>query len=342
MPSGPARWIVGLGLALATTGLPGCRAEPVRAQAELLGTVCVITVYDSVPDQVLQGALDVVRDVHRKMSRQEPDSEVTRINQAAGLASVPVSEETFEVVRKGLEYGKLTGGAFDVTVGPLVSLWGIGTPEARVPSAEEIRAALDLVDYREVVLDPDVWSVYLRRKGMALDLGGIAKGYAADRAAAYLLEHGVHRAILDFGGNIYTLGTPRDRAVWRIGIQDPHGTRGTPMGIVEVGSTSVVTSGAYERYFESGGVRYHHILDTTTGYPARGVLSTTVVCRSSTDADALSTSLFVLGPERGLELARSLPGVEAMVITEDGKVHATQGLAAILRITQTAYRLSPS
>lgn len=335
------RAAVGLAALLSAAMSTACTSaptEPVRRQQFLLGTICTVSVYQKVPERLFTDFFAVVQGVESRMSATLAESEVSRVNEAAGREAVVVSAETFAVIERGLEFTVRSGGAFDITVGPLVKLWGIGTDHARIPEPDEIRAALAMLGASDVVLDRAAGSVFLRRGGMRLDLGAIAKGYAADKAAELLRSRGVRRALLDFGGNIVVVGDHPERPAWRIGVQDPQSARGEYLGILQVTDTSVVTSGAYERFFEQDGLRYHHILDTSTGRPAaNGVLSSTVVCASSTTADALSTSLFALGPERGLALARSVPGVEAMVITEDKKIHLTAGLRAIFSITDPSF-----
>lgn len=326
---------------LCVCGCTSAAREPVRRQQFLLGTVCTVSVYERVAEQVFTDVFAVVDAIEKKMSATRPESDISRVNGKAGVEAVAVSAETFGVIRSGLELSSRSGGAFDISVGPLVALWGIGTESARVPADGEIREALRLLGATDVVLDEASLTVFLRRKGMRLDLGAIAKGYAADQAAEALRSRGVRRALLDFGGNIVVIGSHPSRPAWRIGVQDPEKPRGGYLGILEVTDASVVTSGAYERYFDEDGVRYHHILDTSSGYPvANGVVSTTVVCASSTTADALSTALFSLGPVRGLSLARETAGVEAMVITEDRKLHVTPGLRRILTILDSSYVLA--
>lgn len=324
--------------------LAGCSSattEPVRRQQFLLGTICTVSVYQRVPERLFTDFFAAVEAVEKEMSATLAGSEVSRINEAAGKEAVAVSEETFGVIERGLEFTKRSGGAFDVTVGPLVRLWGIGTEAARVPEPDEIRGALGLLGASDVLLDRAARTVFLARSGMRLDLGAIAKGYAADKAAGLLRARGVRKALLDFGGNIVVVGSHPSRPAWRIGVQEPDSARGEYLGILQVTDTSVVTSGAYERFFEKDGVRYHHILDTATGRPvANGVVSTTVVCSSSTAADALSTSLFAMGPERGLALARTVAGVEAMVITQDRTIHLTAGLRPVFTITDSRYTLA--
>jgi thiamine biosynthesis lipoprotein len=220
----------------------------------------------------------------------------------------------------------------------LVSLWGIGGDNPRVPTQAEIDAVLPLVNWRDVELDRERRSVFLRQPGMALDLGGIAKGYAADEAAAIIRKARLARAIIDLGGNIMTLGVRQDGHPWRVGIQNPLDNRGAYIGIVEVRDRTVVTSGVYERNFEADGVLYHHIFSPFDGYPANnGLLSVTIIAGASIDADALSTAVFVMGYERGMALLGSFEGIEGIFVFEDMSVRKTEGVDFV--ITDESYRL---
>jgi Membrane-associated lipoprotein involved in thiamine biosynthesis len=274
------------------------------------------------------------------MSVNVPSSDVSRINAAAGISPVNVHKDTFKVIERAIFFAEISNGAFDPSVGPLVSLWGIGGDNARVPSREEIDNTLPLINWRYVELDETAHSVFLKRKGMALDLGAIAKGYAADEAAAIIKNAGVKRAIIDFGGNIVTLGEKKDKSPWKVGIQNPVKRRGIYFGVLRLdteGKQTVVTSGAYERFFETDGERYHHILSTVTGYPVKnGLLSVTVIASDSTDADALSTSLFALGYEKGIKLLDSFRETEAVFVFEDNSVRVTPG--ANFRVTDETFK----
>jgi len=249
------------------------------------------------------------------------------------------------VLETALRYAELTGGAFDPTIGPLVKLWGIGSETQRVPDKAEIAVALELVNYRDLIIDRNSGTAFLRRRGMEIDLGGIAKGYAADEAARIAREGRVKRGIIDLGGNIYALGWRNERGSvpWRIGVQNPFSNRGESLGMLKVHDTSVVTSGVYERFFvnESDGTRYHHIFSTADGYPAdNGLLSVTIVCGRSIDADALSTAVFAMGYERGKVLINSLPNAEAVFVFSDRTVKITEGLSGIFSLIDKGFRLN--
>jgi thiamine biosynthesis lipoprotein len=301
------------------------RAEPSRTELAL-GTICTITLYDYGKNDIYREIFDRIRQIENRMSVNIPSSDVSRINDSAGSNPVQVHEDVFKVIQKALYFAQASDGAFDPTVGPLVSLWGIGTEAERVPSQQEINSALALINRRDVELNEKERTVFLKRAGMALDLGAIAKGYAADEAAAIIRKYGIPMAIVDLGGNIIVCGKKKDKNPWRVGIQHPGKERGAYIGVlrIEEADKTIVTSAVNERYFEKDGKRYHHIFSPVTGYPAAtGLLSVTIITSCSMDADALSTAAFVLGYEKGRALIESLPGTEAVFIFEDLSVIKT-------------------
>jgi FAD:protein FMN transferase len=324
----------------------GCAAggEPVAySRMGLLGTLCKITTYRPA-EAAVNAAFDRIAEIDARMSASRTDSEVARVNAAAGVGAVGVSPDTWTVIEKAVEISRLGDGRFDLTIGPLVKLWGIGTDAARVPSPAEIKDALALVGWRDVVLSAADWSVRLRRPGMAIDLGAIAKGYAADEVVAVLGANGVKAAVVDLGGNVLTFGAKPDGTPWRIGLQDPDPAvpRGSHIGQLEfTGSRAVVTSGTYERFFVRDGVRYHHILDTATGRPVQnGLVAVTIVTDRSIVADGYSTLVFASGIERGRALVEATGGtIEAIFFTDTFEVYATAGIRGSLRISDDRWKL---
>ena len=315
-------------------------ADP-RTEA-LMGTVCTVNAYEDGTKSLYDELFARLHEIDETFSVTIDSSEISAINKAAGERSVSVSPDTAYVVRSALAFAELTGGAFDPTVGPLVKIWGINTDHARVPEKSEIDAVLPLINWRDVSVTEDN-TVMLKRRGMALDLGGIVKGYAADELTKILDARKVRRAIVDLGGNIFVYGKKKDGSPWRVGIKDPNDPEGMPAIVLNVANSTIVTSGVYERFFTENGVRYHHILDAKTGYPAAsGLLSSTVICESSMAADALSTSVFVLGKKSGMELLRrmqapelsEIPGLHAQAlgifIEEDGSISASKELEGSL------------
>ena len=291
-----------------------------------LGTVCSVTLFDHARDSVYRDIFFRIHEIENRMSVNIPSSDISRINAAAGLEPVQVNDDVFKVIERAVHFAQLSGGAFDPTVGPLVSLWGINTDNPRVPSRKEIDEVLPLINWQDIELDPITRSVFLKCPGMALDLGAIAKGYAADEAAAIVKKSNVKSAIIDLGGNIIISGEKRNKSLWKVGIQNPINNRGDIIGIVQITGGTVVTSGVYERFFEYEEKHFHHIFSPAQGYPAsNGLLSVTIISNNSMDADALSTAVFVLGFEKGMALIKTLMGVEAVFVFEDQTVRTTPG-----------------
>ncbi len=300
--------------------------EPVSQSELLLGTVSRITLYDKQDEDIFKKGFERIQEIEERMDFHTTTSEIARINERGYSEPVKVSADTFLVVERALEMARLSGGAFDPTVGPLVEAWGIGGDNPRRPPQEEIDHLLQLIDYSKVTLNPDELTIGLLKEGMQLDLGGIAKGYAADEVAKVLKESGVNSAIINLGGNVLTVGEKPDGTHWRIGIQNPHTERGGHAMIVNVDEKTVVTSGPYERYAELDGVIYHHILDTQSGYPVESdLLSVTIITEESLYADALSTTLYSLGLKEGLALIDSLDNVEAIFIDTNNTIYLSKG-----------------
>lgn len=293
----------------------------------IMGTYVTITAERGELPEVLvrkavaDGFAEVER-VDRLMSTYKPDSELSRINRQAGMAPVKVDPEVIDTVSLALDVASETGGSFDPTVGPLVKLWGIASKSARVPSGAEIADALTHVGYGEVIVDRAASTVFIKRPGMSIDLGGIAKGYASDRAAGAMKKAGVRGGIVAVAGDLLLFGSHSDGSPWRVGIQHPRDKSAT-LARLELSDAAISTSGDYERFFMKDGVRYHHILDPRTGKPARGLMSVSVVAPTSVQADSLATGFFVMGPERAMEFALAHPEVDVLMVTSEGKVLAT-------------------
>lgn len=261
------------------------------------------------------------------LSVWKPGSDVVRVNDAAGTATpIVVSAETVAVLEAARQASERSGGLFDVTFGALTGLWKFDHDQDNVvPDPAAVRARLSLIDYRRVVVDPSARTVRLATTGMRIHLGGIGKGFAVDRGVALLRAAGIESFSIQAGGDLYVAGQRGDRP-WRLGIADPRAPDGTVFARVELRDRTFSTSGDYERFFMKDGVRYHHIIDPTTGAPARLTRSVTIVAPSATLADGLSTSVFLMGPERGLALVESLPDVGAVVVGADNRVWVSRRL----------------
>lgn len=291
-----------------------------------LGTANIIRFFREREKKAAEEAAGRVIEIERRMSAFLPGSDLSRIRDHAGGCFQRIHEDTFLLLRKAVGFGAVTQGVFDLTVRPLVRLWGINKKGDFIPSETEIRKELALVDYRSVRLDREMQSCRLAKEGQSIDLGGIAKGYAADEARRILKENGVRSALINLGGNISAVGNRPDGRPWKIGIQNPVAPRGEFAALLSVTDEAVVTSGCNERFFVKDGVCYHHILDPRTGRPAHSsVLSVTAVCGCSSDADALTTACFILGPEKSFPLLREFRA-EAVFIMEDQSAIVTRGL----------------
>ena len=319
-------------------------------QQFLMDTIVEITVYADSEETAREGALaafDAIKAIGDLTDRFPEEgsaayqrSEVCKINSLAGIRPVQVGDDVLNMVELSKQYNELTGGAFDITVGPLMALWGFGTKPA-IPEESAIQQKLALVGMDKVIIDKEAKTVFLQDKGMSMDLGGIAKGYAAEKAVKILSDKGITQAVVNAGGNVIVLGSKNGKDQWKLGIQDPRDSNST-IGVLALKDQAAVTSGDYQRYFESGGNRYHHLLDPATGWPSRGLISVTVVCDSSTLGDILSTALFVLGPEKGLELAERLEGVDALFVSQDKEITVTSGLKEKVTVTPgEAYSYDP-
>lgn len=292
----------------------------------LMDTLITMKVYGVNAQEVIDKSFDRLKDIENEMSRTIENSEISKINSSPGKA-IQVSTDTFRVIKKSLEYAEYTDGRFDPSIGPLVELWGIGTDHARVPSEQEIKKARDLVNYKWVVINKDEKTVKLLKEGMLLDLGAITKGYAADEVRTIVKNAGFESAYVNLGGNVLVIGSKPDGTPWNIGIQDPRQERGNVIASLEVSDKTVVTSGNYERYFEKDGVIYHHILNPFTGKPTRNNLtSISIITRDSFDADALSTSAYIMGVENGMKMVENLDNIEAIFVTDNQEVILSSGL----------------
>ncbi len=308
----------------------GCAAEKELPRLSEVGfyldTVITLTAYVE-NGQVLKDALEECGRYEQMLSRTVEGSDVWKINHAEGQP-VEVSDDTIAILQCAKKISGLTDGAFDVTIAPVSTIWDFTSGRAELPDAETVAQAVKLVDYTKITLDGHTVTL---PAGMMIDLGGIAKGYIADRVKAYLEGRGVKHAILSFGGNIVAIGDKPDGTPWKVGIQDIDGKTGDYMMVSRNSNGSSVTSGIYERGFDLDGVRYHHLLSTETGWPVQNELAAvTIFSESSMEGDALSTAAFVLGTEEGLKLINSLDGIEAVFIARDRAVIYSAGAEAYI------------
>lgn len=291
-----------------------------------LGTINYIKVFDCPDENILQLAINRVNEIETRMSAFLPGSDISRINRYAGSELVPIHSETMHLLKNALRYAELSDGTFDITVRPLIELWGIGKKNNYIPSEQEINRTLKLVNAKDLIINQELEQAGMRNSGQKIDLGGIAKGYAADEVKRILLENNIQNALINLGGNVLTMGHRPDEEHWKIGIQNPLSPTGSYLGVLNISEKTVVTSGSNERFFIKDGIRYHHILDPRSGKPAQtGLLSVTVVTETSLEADAITTALFVMGLEKGIAFLREF-AAEAIFITENLGIYLTEGI----------------
>ncbi|WP_419094135.1 FAD:protein FMN transferase [[Clostridium] scindens] len=303
--------------------LSGCSGLPrERSQTytdTLFDTVISVQIFDSVDEDVLEGCEKLCKKYDSMFSNKIEDSEISRINSAGGNP-VEVSKETIKLIKKGIYYSEMSDGVFDITIAPVSNLWDFKAETPLVPSPEAIAEAVSHVNYENIIIRDN--TVKLTDPHAGIDLGAIAKGYIADRIKDYLEEEGVRHAMINLGGNVLAMGSKLDGSDYNIGIQEPFDETGEPITSVKISDKSVVTSGIYQRYFKADGKIYHHILDPNTGYPCENNLySVTILTDSSLTADALSTTCFLLGYDRGMKLINQLDNVDAVFITNDNQIH---------------------
>ncbi|MCK4409201.1 MAG: FAD:protein FMN transferase [Candidatus Eisenbacteria sp.] len=285
----------------------------------MMGTIVSVTVLTPDADAgraAIDAAFDEIARIEALITRHSEDSEIARLNaRAEGFVGESVSREVAQIVWRSLAVARASCGAFDITVTPLVDLWTLNDEDFSVPDESAVSAALRSVDWRAVQVDTATCTMTVL-PGTTLDLDGVAKGYAVDRAVAVLEAMGMKTGVVDAGGDVGFAGRPPDGDGWRVGIKHPR--QDGLLGVANLSGGGIATSGDYQRYALVDGVRYHHILDPATGYPARGVMSVTVASERAVDADALATAVFVLGPDEGLALIERTPGAAAVVVTGDG------------------------
>jgi thiamine biosynthesis lipoprotein len=261
----------------------------------------------------------------RLLNFYSEDSEISMINRNAGNKPVKVSPETLEIIEKALYVSGNTEGAFDITVGPVVRLWDFQNKV--LPDKKLIKEKLKLVGYKNVIVDKEKSMVFLKTKGVQIDLGGIIKGYAADKAVEVLMKNGIKSGIVAVAGDIKTFGKRPDGELWNVGIQNPRQKREKDEIIAAIGLSdmAISTSGDYQRFFIKDGKRYHHLLNPKTGYPAYGCQSVTIITKDAAFTDAFATGIFILGHQKGVGVLKKL-GFDGVIVDKDGKIHATEGI----------------
>lgn len=332
-------------ISILAIGNIGCVKEDINqpiSQTEIfMGTPISITLYDGGNQKILDKVFEKIVEIEDLVSINKENTEITKLNESAGVEKVKLSNLSYDILKKGIEYSKLSNGSYDITIGPLVKLWSIGLEGAKVPSKDEINETIGYIDYNNIEINDYTKEAFLTKEGMEVDLGSIAKGYAADEVVKILKQEGIRSAIIDLGGNIYALGSKNSDNNWNVGIQDPFSDRGKVIGAVEVFDKTVVTSGIYERFIEEDGVRYHHILNPKTGYPYEtDIAGVSIIADNSIDADALSTLTFTKGVKEGLKFVENLYNVDAIFITNDKKIYLTENIKDNFKLMSNDFEIS--
>ena len=292
---------------------------------DTLVTITVVSPSEAAAKAAIDSAFAEIDRLGKLLNFFAADSEVSLINSAAGTKPVRVSRETVDIIEKALYAADKTAGAFDISIGPVAQLWDFHAQT--MPGEKALREKLRLVGYRDIVVDKTASTVSLRKKGMMIDLGGIAKGYAADRAAEIIKSRGIKAGIIAAAGDIKTFGVRPDGSPWNVGIKNPRqtGEKDEIFATIRMNGLAISTSGDYERFFIRDGVRYHHILDPGTGRPAPGCRSVSVITKEGTFTDSFSTGVFVLGPEKGMEALKK-SGFDGIIVDMEGNVLMTEGI----------------
>ncbi|MFD1465484.1 FAD:protein FMN transferase [Lapidilactobacillus mulanensis] len=297
----------------------------------LMGTKISLQIDHPDPEPLLDELVSRLEDYEHRFSANDPTSELMTITKQAGIAPVKVDPELYSLIRIGYDNSIIQASNLNIAIGPLVQTWRIGFKDVKLPTPQEITEALALTNPYQIELNDQEHTVYLAQPKMTIDLGSLAKGYFADLLADYLRNVDVRSALLDLGGNVYALGPMHDHedGLWRIGIQDPTLPRGNYKKVVRIQNQSVVTSGIYERSLIVNGQKYHHILDTDTGYPVKtNVTSLTIISDKSLDGELWTTRLFGQPVEKIISTVDQLTNIEAIVITNQGEVWSSSGIEA--------------
>jgi len=338
--SEPYSPVIVLGLFFLSLASCGGKAPEKRIES-IFQSVCSVTIHGRPRDADFEAVWKRLREIDGMMNMWDDESSLSALSAAAGSGPVRTTPEIIEALARGLELAELTGGRYDPSVGPLVKLWGVGTPRSRVPSETGIASALTLVDWSKVKLDTVSSTVELASPGMVLDFGSMAKGYGAREAGKMLAKRGVRSALVDVGGCVVAVGSHPSGKPWKIGVQDPSGSRGSDIvGYFEGRDIAVATSGIYERSFEEGGRAYHHIMDTNTGQPVENELvSVSVLVERALNSDGPPLALLALGTDAGLALADRL-GLAAIFLRKDNRIVMSSAAKNVFVLTSNTYLLS--
>ncbi|MDD5635547.1 MAG: FAD:protein FMN transferase [Atribacterota bacterium] len=308
---------------------------------QAMGTTIDIKVNtsDSEGRKITKKVIQLIDNIEEIMNFHNPSSQISKVNCKAGKSWVSVNTELYFVVSESKRYAHFTKGFFDITTGVLTAVWNHYTKVKNIPPHYLVEEALKLVNYKDILINKKNKKVKLKREGQKIDLGGIAKGYAANQVIELFRKMGFTSGLINLGGNVSLLGTNLERQPWVVGIQNPNRERGKSLGVVFLSDTSAVTSGDYERYFQKNNIVYHHILSPYTGYPARGGLrSVTVIHPDSMLSDVLSTTIFTIGLEKGIGIIKSLSEVEVIIVT-DNRIYLSSGLVKKFHLIEKGFSI---
>jgi len=329
--------------------LTGCSTTPEYQNKKeshfLIGTIVTLNLYhedEQVLNQTMAEIVEHVKASEQIFSRRIETSELYQLNNSK-LTESKVSEDLYYLIKQSLYYNTFSSGYFDVTMLPVIELWGIDTDNPKLPAPDDIISALTHVGSEGIHLSSDKDTPYMityDTPGIQIDLGGIAKGYITDEIVKILIKNDIPFGIIDLGGNLYVHGKKNGSEDWTLGIRDPEGSATDLLGKVTLNNKSLVTSGGYERFFEFNGSRYHHILDPFTGYPVEsGLKSVSIISDSSIDCDALSTAIFAMGLTDGLAAINALENTECIIVTNENKVYLSEGLTSNFSLISDLYTL---
>lgn len=332
--------MMGSGCAELSPASPAVMVKRTQMHMGTLVSITAVGASEQEANRAINAGFQEVKRLEQLLSTWIPDSELSRVNASAGVKPVPVSPETLTLVRRAMQVAEMTGGAFNIAVGPAVNAWNVSA-QPRFPTAEELDALKPLMDLRAVHADVSERTIYLDKAGMQIDVGGIGKGYAADQAVTVMQKAGAAAGVVALSGDIKTFGRLPGGKRFPVAIQHPR-REGEILLFVDLQDEAISTAGDYERFVEQDGVRYHHILDPITLQPARGCQSVSVIAKEGVWADGLDTGIFVMGLERGMKLVEHLDDVEAVIVDQAGQVHVSSGLRNRVRFPSESGQNEPT
>nr|WP_319512335.1 FAD:protein FMN transferase [uncultured Draconibacterium sp.] len=315
-------------LVLVTLGLPVFSQQPYKRTLKLMGSRFDITVVANSEQEgngYIDMAVEEIQRIEKLISSWDANSETSAINKNAGIQPVKVSPELFALIERAIRISELTDGAFDISYASMDRIWQFDGSMTAMPSEATIAASVAKVGYQNIVLDKEVSTVFLKKEGMKIGFGAVGKGYAADKAKALLMSKGVSAGIINASGDMNTWGKQPDGSYWKVAITNPM-NKDKAFALLPIKNGAVVTSGDYEKYVKFNGIRYAHIIDPRTGYPAHGIISATVFAPKAELADALATSVFVMGIDVGLDRINQLPQIECIIVDDEGNIHQSDNI----------------